>query len=207
MWFFGWMCLIPLRGSFLAESPEPFLNRIVATLKAGLVAVDEAIQNGYLHLEEGVIRMHAMKAATRPPALDSFKTTLFAAIGSTQLPNMLLDIDSDTHFSWILLGRPPSHELLAVYGALLAHGTALSAAAVSKRIPELDEEQIRRWVRLLEAEGAVAEVEYQHRHSVTQHWCREILHSCRLPTLQGNSVNSYEILHPRSGIPSENFTP
>lgn len=161
----------------LPESPEPFLKRILASVEAGLAAAAEAVRHGRVRIDGSAIRMRAMKAAQPPPAIEHFKTTLFAGIAPTQLPRILLDVDSQIRFSWVLLGRPPVHdaELLGLYGALLAHGTALTAAGVAKMIPALDEDRIRRAMRLLESDGVVAEanrvvVEYQRRHRVARHW-------------------------------------
>jgi hypothetical protein len=46
---------------------------------------------------------------------------------------MIMEVDSHTRFSSALLGREPTswQELLTLYGALLAHGTDMSAVAVS----------------------------------------------------------------------------
>jgi hypothetical protein len=53
------------------------------------------------------------------------------------LPDLLLEVDAATHFSEALLARRPSssNELLAIYGALLAHGTDLDAKGVGSMIP------------------------------------------------------------------------
>ncbi|MBV9687899.1 MAG: hypothetical protein JO096_11915, partial [Alphaproteobacteria bacterium] len=55
---------------------------------------------------------------------------LVRAIGETQLPAVLIEIDGLTRFSWILLGRPPrsEHELVTLYASIIALGAGLSAA-------------------------------------------------------------------------------
>ena len=62
-----------------------------------------------------------------------------------RLPEIVLEIDSAVRFSWILLGREPHNrrELLMVYAAVLAHGTSMSAAELSRMIPEVPSEAIR----------------------------------------------------------------
>jgi len=57
------------------------------------------------------------------------REAVFKHIGSVQLPDSLLEVDAATHFSEALPARRPSSssELLAVYGALLTHGTDLDA--------------------------------------------------------------------------------
>ena len=51
----------------------------------------------------------------------------------------ILEVDSTTRFSWLLLGREPGScaELLMVYAAVLAHGTSLTAADIARMVPEL----------------------------------------------------------------------
>jgi len=67
------------------------------------------------------------------------------AIGAIQFPNLLLEIDSHTHFSWQLLSRAPKseRELLALYGALIAQGSELGAARVALMIPGLATKDIQ----------------------------------------------------------------
>ncbi|MHB8714488.1 MAG: DUF4158 domain-containing protein, partial [Sulfuricaulis sp.] len=161
----------------MPESADLFLKRVLASLEAGLAAVGEAVAQGRLRIEDGHIHMPAMHAAPEPEGLKPYKSRLFLAIKAAQLPEVLLDVDSDTRFSWLLLGRAPDseQELLALYGALLAHGTALEATGVAKMIPGLNEEHVRKYMRLLESEDRLEEanrvvLEYQRRHAVIQYW-------------------------------------
>jgi hypothetical protein len=50
-----------------------------------------------------------------------------------QLPGIILEIDSATRFSWLLLGREPLSrvELLMVFSAVLAYGPSHPAAELS----------------------------------------------------------------------------
>ena len=160
-----------------SESPEQMLKRAQASLEAGLGAVSEALAAGRLHIDQGHIRMEAMNALPPLPEFDEFERKLFAQVNAVQRPEILLEMDSQTRFSWILLGRPAENkeELLATYGALLAHGTAPQASGVAKMTPGLSEDAVRRAMRILEDESRLAEanrvlIQYQRRHSVTQHW-------------------------------------
>ncbi|MFX5957050.1 hypothetical protein ABTF01_21875, partial [Acinetobacter baumannii] len=64
-------------------------------------------------------------AEERDPALDALRRAIFDDRPVGQLPKIILDIDSEVRFSWLLLGREPRSrsELLLVYAAVLAHGT------------------------------------------------------------------------------------
>src|SRR3546814_18915822 len=45
-------------------------------------------------------------------------------IGEVQLPEVILAVDAQVRFSWIMLGREPrsTEELLMVYAGIMAHG-------------------------------------------------------------------------------------
>jgi hypothetical protein len=62
-----------------------------------------------------------------------------------QLPELILAVDVEVRFSWMMLGSEPhsSHELLMVYARILAHGTALSAAETVTRMTST----FRAWAR------------------------------------------------------------
>src|SRR5437773_5316777 len=92
---------------------------------------------------------------------------------SASFPRSLLEIDSSVRFSWILLGREPRSrsELLLVYAAVLAHGTSLSAADISRMIPELSPAAIRQMMGKVADErklrhAADAILEFMHRHPI-----------------------------------------
>ena len=83
------------------------------------------------------------------------REAVFKHIGSVQLPDLLLEVDAATHFSEALLARRPSssNELLAVYGALLAHGTDIDAKGVGSMIPGIDAAHIATAMRAVEPSG------------------------------------------------------
>jgi hypothetical protein len=102
---------------------------------------------------------------------------LFGKIGPIQFPNLLLELDSQTRFSWQLLGRAPTSErnLLALYGALIAQGSELSAARVALMIPGLPVNDIQQAMQLLEEDGALKKangvvLEFLRRHDIVTHW-------------------------------------
>ena len=112
-------------------------------------------------------------------------------MGEIQLPELILTIDAQVHFSWIMLGREPrSHaELLTVYAGILAHGTALSAADTARMIPQLSARAVRQamhWAndehRLAEASAAV--LAFMHQHPVAATWGRADLASSDMMSLE-----------------------
>ena len=72
-------------------------------------------------------------------------------VGEAQLPELILAVDAEVRFSWIMLGREPrsTHELLMVYAGILAHGTALSAAETARMIPQVSSPAVRQAMRWL----------------------------------------------------------
>ena len=123
------------------------------------------------------IHLNALEAEDTPPLLEATKYELFKEVGGVQLPDLLMAIDNETHFSWRLLGRAPTTELelLLVYAALLAHGTELDATSVALMIPGLSAEAIADAMRMLEDEGPMREanelvLQFMHRHEVVKMW-------------------------------------
>ena len=100
---------------------------------------------------------------------------LDARIGSVQLPEVILAVDTPVRFSWLMLGLEPgsTDELLMVYAGIMAHGTSLTAAECSRMIPQLAATGIRqamRWAtderRLAQANHTV--LEFMHRHPIAE---------------------------------------
>lgn len=81
----------------------------------------------------------------------------------------LLKVFQQLHY-WLLLGREPHSrsELLMVYAAALAHGTSMSAADLSRMVPELSASAIRQMMHRIAVErnlrqAADAVLAFMHR--------------------------------------------
>ncbi len=123
-----------------------------------------------------------MAAEQEDPELLKLRTALDHRIGEAQLPELMLEVDAQVRFSWIMLGREPrsEKELLMVYAGILAHGTSMSAAETARMMPQLTASSVRqamRWAgderRLSDA--CVAVLGYMHRHPITTTWGRSDL--------------------------------
>lgn len=161
----------------LPRSPEKFLDKLKAQLQAGLVSLDEAVSAGELDIEEDTIHLPRITQEPQPKGTRGVAKAMFNAIGPIQFPNLLLEIDSHTRFSWQLLGRAPKSErnLLALYGALIAQGSELGAARVALMIPGLSINDIQQAMQLLEEEGALAKANavvlaFLQRQDIVTHW-------------------------------------
>ena len=70
-------------------------------------------------------------------------------IGEVQLPEVILAVNAQVRFSWIMLGREPhsTDELLMVYAGMMAHGTSLTAIDCARIFPQLSATSIRQAIR------------------------------------------------------------
>lgn len=102
---------------------------------------------------------------------------MFSQIGDVQLPDLMLEVDAHTNFSEILLGRraKDERELVALYAALIAHGTEIDAMGVAAMIPGLDQAQVTSAMRALETHGRLRRanecvIDFQTKHEISLLW-------------------------------------
>jgi hypothetical protein len=140
--------LIPLklwqrdRGRFirdlnLPDSAEKYLQRLEAGLAAGLAALAEAVEAGTVAIEGDELRVPRRKPQPKDPRVETARRVLGHAVGDAQLPEVLIEIDGLTRFSWVLLGRPArsEQELVTLYASLLGLGSDLSGAELVRMVP------------------------------------------------------------------------
>ena len=155
-----------------------FLEPILAGVSVGLTALAEAADRGQIEIGADKL-LHLPPIRPMDEEVEPRKTreAVFKHIGSVQLPDLLLEVDAATHFSEALLARRPSssNELLAVYGALLAHGTDLDAKGVGSMIPGIDAAHISTTMRAVELSGRLRRAnervsEYQNALPIAALW-------------------------------------
>lgn len=161
----------------VTESADAFCEPILENLKAGLAAVAKAVTEGKLGIEGDEFDLSPLAPEALPKSLSTLRDAVMQDVGEIQLPELLLEIDSQVHFSRLLLGRPPQseRELLPVYGAMLGHGTELDATGVALMTPGLTATQILVAMRGLEDERAFRRandevVAFIRRHPVAKFW-------------------------------------
>jgi hypothetical protein len=113
-----------IRDLIGGDSMRAYLDKIQAGLTAGLAAVDEAVAAGALDIDDGRLIVPRIKPAPKDPRVEQTRRLLSRSLGDVQLPDVLIDVDAKTHFSWTLLERPPRSdlELVTLYAALVAWG-------------------------------------------------------------------------------------
>lgn len=162
----------------VSADSDVFLDPLLKHIQAGLQAVAEAKHEGRLTVDaQGTLHLPALQAL--PEEIDPKRTRdlMFKEIGDVQFPDLLLEMDAQTNFSEILLARRArgEHELVALYAALIAHGTEIDAKSVAAMTPQLDPDHVSVAMRALEASGRLRRanervVEFQGKHAIAELW-------------------------------------
>ena len=192
----------------LPRDPAKFLEPLIAKVQAGAEAVAAAVRHGELRIDD---ELHVSEPETEDesPEVTALRDKLDARIGQVQLPEVILAVDAQVRFSWLMLGREPrsTDELLMVYAGIMAHGTSLTAAECSRMIPQLSATGIRqamRWAtderRLAQASQAV--LEFMHRHPIAESWGRADLASSDMMSMETTKRVWQARMDPRRNTPS-----
>jgi hypothetical protein len=113
-----------------------FLTPLLARVRARVDAVAQAARSGVLRVNDE-LHLAALPANDEDPEVTKLRAKLDHRIGEVQLPEVILAVDAQVRFSWIMLGREPrsADELLMTYAGILAHGTSLTAAECARMVP------------------------------------------------------------------------
>jgi hypothetical protein len=146
---------------------------------------------GLLTIDDGEIHSPALKAEDVPDVVVTLRHKLFEAVGDTQLPEVMLKVDSHVRYSWILLGREPrsAEELLLVYGALLAQATALTPTDTARMMRGFSSQAISQAISMMQHESRLREAnaavfDHLHSHRIAEHWGRADLASSDMMSLE-----------------------
>jgi TnpA family transposase len=192
----------------LPKRAESYLEPLIERAQAGVAAVTKAVEAGELRVDDE-LHLTPLAAEEEEPELVKLRAALDHRIGEAQLPELLLEVDANLRFSWIMLGREPrsDKELLMVYAGILAHGTSMSAAETARMMPQLSAPSVRqamRWAgderRLAEASAAV--LGYLRRHPISATWGRSDLASSDMMSLETRQRVWQARLDPRRQTPS-----
>jgi TnpA family transposase len=153
------------------------LEQLFANLKVGLEHLDEAVWFEHLKIDGTKIHQHPLAPQEAPEELDSIREEIYANLPNVHLPELMMAIDSEIRFSWILLGREPAdeRELLYIYAGLLGHAMDLTAQRVSLMTPGLSVGGLTSALQLLEdgqtmRRANAAAVEFMHAHPLARAW-------------------------------------
>lgn len=141
----------------LPTDPQPFLLSLVKELVDKLEILEQVADRGDIQLEGGKFHVPKYKPIVPGSEVDQRRKDLFAKIDVVQLPDLILDMDSRSGFSKVLLGRPARNalELLQVYAGMLAHGCAMDASDVALMVPQLSANHVLAGMRWFDDKNAV----------------------------------------------------
>lgn len=192
----------------LPPKASTFLAPLLVRVRAGVAAVAQAAREGKLRIDDE-LHLTAMPADDEDPKVIELRSQLDKRLGEVQLPEVILQVDAQVRFSWIMLGREPrsTEELLMVYAGILAHGTSLTSAECARMIPQLSAVSIRqamRWAgderRLSQACSAV--LEFMQRQPIAATWGRSDLASSDMMSMETTKRVWQARLDPRRNTPS-----
>ena len=192
----------------LPSKAATFLKPLLARVTAGVDAVAAAARIGVLRVDDE-LHLSPLPAEDEDPEVTKLRAALDHRIGEVQLPEVILAVDAQVRFSWIMLGREPrsTDELLMVYAGIMAHGTSLTAVECARMIPQLSATSIRqamRWARderrLSQACQAV--LEFMQRHPIAATWGRSDLASSDMMSMETTKRVWQARLDPRRNTPS-----
>jgi TnpA family transposase len=175
----------------LPRDPKEFTEPLVAKVAAGVKTLAEVLDAGKLTVEDGEIRASALGAEEISDDVGILSGKLFEAVADTQLPEVMLEVDSHVRYSWILLGREPrsADELLLCYAALLAQATALTPTDTARMMRGFSPQAISQAISMMQRESRLREAnagvfEYMHSHRIAEHWGRADLASSDMMSLE-----------------------
>jgi TnpA family transposase len=159
------------------ESSFVELSKMTALLEARLGDLAEAVADGRVSIRDGSVIIPKPVAEEVDPKIVFARRTVFGRGLSGQLPDVIIEIDARTRFSWILLGRRPrsESELINLYCALVALGTDLSAADLVRMVPQAVADSITQMMVRLEAKDVMEAANHQvldfmRGYKVTRLW-------------------------------------
>jgi TnpA family transposase len=166
------------RALGLEMNPKAAIEKQTLLLRAGLDAVATAMTKGLLEIDAGgSIRIPKLRALEEEPALRRTSQSIQDLVGPVQLSDLMVEMDALTRFSSKLLGRDAADvkELVALYAALLAHGTEVDAKSAAAMIPGVAVSQVTAAMRTLETPGRLRSandvvVAFQQAQPIVKLW-------------------------------------
>lgn len=166
-----------LRNLGLPASCEKYLARIETQLEAGLARLAKAIGSGEASLDSKGVKLPKRLPAPKDPIVEAARKSVAVGFGNVQLSDVIVDIDRRTRFSWVLLGRPArtESELITLYAALLALGSNLNIADLTRMVSGLNDETLGQMIVRLEATPRLRAandevVKFMRQHRVASLW-------------------------------------
>jgi hypothetical protein len=99
-----------IRDLNLPASSEKYLQRLEAGSMAGLAALAEDVEAGTVAIDGDELRLPRRKPEPKDPRIEPARQGFARTLGNVQFPDVLIEIDVLTRFSWIsgITTGPPS---------------------------------------------------------------------------------------------------
>lgn len=159
------------------ENSHVEMAKILDLLEARLHELGEGVAEGRVAVRDSSVIIPKPRAEEVDPKIVFARRTIFGRGLAGQLPDVIVEIDARTRFSWILLGRCPrsESELINLYCALVALGTDLSAADLVRMVPQAAADSITQMMVRLEARDAMDAanrqvLDFMRGYKVTRLW-------------------------------------
>ncbi len=193
-----------MRDLNLPAHAEAYLQPLEAGLTAGLAALAEAVEAGTVAIDGDEVRLPRRPPGSKDPRIEPARQALARAIGDTQLPDVLIEIDGLTRFSWGLLGRPArsEQELVTLYAGLLGLGSDLSVAELTRMVPSIAADSLGQMVLKIEADGRLRAANdvvlgFMREHRIASLWGRGLFASADMMSLEATRYLWSARLDPR----------
>jgi len=193
-----------IRDLNLPAHAETYLRPLEAGLTAGLAALAEAVEAGTVAIDGDELRLPRQLPGSKDPRVEPARQALARAVGDTQFPDVLIEIDGLTRFSWILLGRAArsEQELVTLYAALLVLGSDLSMAELTRMVPRVAADSLGQMVLKIEADGRLraandAVLGFMREHRIASLWGRGLFASADMMSLEATRYLWSARLDPR----------
>lgn len=192
-----------------ARSVDYAIKDLLPKVSQAMTELARAVRRGsVLITQQRGIELPEDRARSNPGNAheERLHEVLASRFGVVELPRLMMEIDAQVRFSSTLLRRVPDNadEIMAVYGALLAHGMGLDRIQVMRMIPSVSESRLRTTMRVLEEEGRLAEanlsvVQFMRRHPVVEQWGETGLASSDMMTVEASRRLWNARVDPRTG--------
>lgn len=165
----------------LPAEPNAFLDNIVAALdQAARAAARGLPSNRFATVQDGKLKLKKADALPIPPAVRQLRETIKASLPRVRIEDLLQDVDEWCGFTRAFqpLGGYEPREgdtYRPLLATLIAHGTNLGLAAMSKSVDSLTAEQLQdisRWLvreATLKAANTIL-VDYHHGLALSRVW-------------------------------------
>ena len=197
----------------LLDSPgsaDIAMRRLKAKTSTALDGLSRAVCKGFVSItEQRGMELETTSRQLIPDQLSIEERVhkVFASrFGVIELSRLMMEVDAQMRFSTVLLRRMPANtqDVMAVYGALLAHGMGLDRIQVARMMSGVPDSQLRFMMQFLQEDGRLSEsssavMQFMRRHPIVTQWGETGLASADMMTVESSRKLWHSRVDPRTG--------